>query len=479
MARYDPTDPSDRTCGLTFTQLAAHTPELLGCAGENMSFEGMDVMELAKNTPTPFFLYSGPQLDRNIAAMGAAFKGRHPQTRIFYASKACSNLWFLDRVRRGGIDIEVNSGGELWKAKRAGFTPDQVVFNGNAKSEDEIAAALDPPIEAIVVDSVFELKRVESVAAERCVEARVALRVDLNIESQTHPGLRTSKGAKAGIDVNEAMAAYGLAAQLPNIKVVGMHYHIGSQITDVEPYVAALDRGLALIERIETAHCIRLEHVNIGGGFAIAYYDRTRDEPPTYFEARHTLDDYADAVCAKLQATRPGLRLYLEPGRAIAGDTAVLLTRVEAEKTKFVEDDGGRIAREDWLMVDAGFNTILEHSSYHWYFRAVVANRCTKPPVRPFRLGGPLCDGGDVYVGDPGSVFRFLPTTTGVGDLIAFFDVGAYSLECMSAYNGRDQAGAYMVDESGIRLIAERRTVRDFVRNEHFPSGAEGVDEDV
>jgi diaminopimelate decarboxylase len=133
-----------------------------------------------------------------------------------------------------------------------------------------------------------------------------------------------------------------------------------------------------------------------------------------------------------------------------------------------VEAAHGRITREDWLMVDAGFNTILEHSSYHWYFRAVLANHCSKPPVRPFRLGGPLCDGGDVYTGDPGSDFRYLPTCSKVGDIVAFLDVGAYSLECMSAYNGRDEAAAYMVTEAGLRQIAARRTVQDFVAGENY-----------
>jgi diaminopimelate decarboxylase len=141
---------------------------------------------------------------------------------------------------------------------------------------------------------------------------------------------------------------------------------------------------------------------------------------------------------------------------------------VEAQKTKLVEAGGGRVLREDWVMVDAGFNTVLEHSSYHWYYRAVAANHCGTPPVRPFRIGGPLCDGGDVYAGDPGSEYRYLPTCTKVGDVVAFFDVGAYSLECMSAYNGRDQAAAYMVDEEGVRCIAERRTVEDFVACERF-----------
>src|SRR5674476_1335570 len=363
-------------CSLDFAKLADPMKDVLTCEHGRMRFGGIDVAGMAETTPTPFFLFSATQIDRNIATLRDTFYKHHPKTRVFYASKACSNLWFLDRVRRSGIDIEVNSGGELWKARKAGFQPQQIGFNGNAKTRAEIAAALQPPIEAIIVDSVFELRRVADVAADLGVQARVALRVDLNVTSETHPGLRTSKGAKAGIDVSEALAAFGLAAQLPNIELVGMHYHIGSQITRVEPYLEALDLALALLDRVETAHDIRLEHLNIGGGFANPYY------------------------------------------------------------------------------------------------LGVVSNHCGKPPVRPFRIGGPLCDGGDVYTGDPGFEYRYLPTCTKVGDIIAFFDVGAYSLECMSAYNGRDQAAAYMVTESGLRQIAARRTVEDFVANERFVEDA-------
>ena len=456
---------------VSFAQLADPIGDTLTCAHGRLHFDGVDVPEFAAKTPTPFFLFSAAQLDRNIAALRETFQSRHPQTRIFYASKACSNLWVLDRVRRAGIDIEVNSGGELWKARRAGFTPEQIVFNGVAKTREELTAALQPPLESIVVDSVCELKRVAEVAAGLDVEARVTLRADLNVASETHPSLRTSKGAKAGIDATEALAAFGLAKQLAHIKVVGMHYHIGSQITKLDPYTEALDYALGLLSKIETTHDIRLEHLNIGGGFAIPYYDRHGNEPNTYFEAPHNLDGYSSAICGMIEKNRPGLKLYLEPGRAVVGNSAILVSRIESEKTKFVEDDAGAVAREDWLMIDAGFNTLLEHSSYKWYFLAVAANRCDQSAARPFRIGGPLCDGGDVYTGDPGSNFRHLPKDTTLGNLLAFFDVGAYSLECMSAYNGRDQAAAYMVDEQGVREIAARRTVADFVAGECFPGG--------
>ena len=229
-------------------------------------------------------------------------------------------------------------------------------------------------------------------------------------------------GAKAGIDVNEALGALGLAVELRSIKPVGMHYHIGSQITHVESYVQALDLALLLVKRIEKAHDMTLEHLTIGGGFAIPYHDRIADEPDAYFEAPHSLEGYSWVICERIEKARPDLKLYLEPGRAIAGNTAVLASRIEARKTKIVELGAGRISRQDWLMSDAGFNTILETSSCH-------------------------C----------------LPTSTEVGDVIAFFDVGDYSLECISAGNGRDQAAAYMIDEDGSREIAARRAVADFV----------------
>jgi len=370
-------DPSGYPAG--FPHLAEPTSEMLSCRGDALYIEGVDVVGMAETTPTPFFLFSATQIDRNIAALRDSFRQFHPATRVFYVSKVCSNLWFLDRVRRAGIEIEVNSGGELWKARKAGFEPRQIIFNGVAKTRAEVAAALEGPIEALVVDSVFELRRVADVAADLRKQARVALRVDLNVASETHPGLRTSKGAKAGIDVSEALGAFGLAAQLPNIDLVGMHYHIGSQITRVDPYIEALEAALALLTRIETAHDIRLEHLNIGGGFAIPYYDRTGDEPDTYFEAPHTLEGYAREIGGRVEAARPDLQLYLEPGRAIAGNSAILVSRVEAEKTKLVEATHGRISREDWLMIDTGVFRAKPNSHHQQGVQGQAARHLASP----------------------------------------------------------------------------------------------------
>jgi diaminopimelate decarboxylase len=449
-----------------FDQMAEPTREMLSCKGGHLYVEGVDVAVLADEVPTPFFLFSGAQVARNISSLVAAFKTHHARTRIFYASKACSNLWMLDRVRRAGIDVEVNSGGELKKALRAGFASRQIAFNGVAKSEAEIVAALDPPIEAIVIDSVSELRRVSSVAERLGALARISLRFDLETASDTHPALRTSGGAKAGIDLREAYRAFSLAGCLPNIDLVGVHYHIGSQVTQLAPYAEAVGVALPLLESLERSVGHRMEHLCVGGGFPIPYFDPPFDLGDTYFAAPHGIEDYAEVVCSSLRR-RPDLTLLLEPGRAVIGNAAVLVCRVEAEKSKVpIGRDGGRADR--WLLIDAGFNTLLEHSSYHWYFRALAANLCDQAHERHFRMGGPLCDGGDVYAGEPGSAYRHLPAQTGVGDLITFLDVGAYSLECMSAYNGRDQAAAYLADGSVIHEIMRRRTVEDFMADEHF-----------
>ena len=226
--------------------------------------------------------------------------------------------------------------------------------------------------------------------------------------TSTWPRRRTracapAPGAKAGIDASEAIGAFGLAAQLPAVRLVGMHYHIGSQITHVEPFLEALEErpGAARARGGRRTTSASSTSTSAAGWPSPTTTAATTSPTPTS-RRRTPWRATRRAIAEAFHAARPELQLYLEPGRAIAGNTAVLVTRVEAEKTKLVEAAPGRIQREDWLMVDAGFNTILEHSSYHWYFRAVVANRCSKPPVRPFRLGGPLCDGGDVYTGDPG-----------------------------------------------------------------------------
>jgi diaminopimelate decarboxylase len=443
--------------------------------GDRLHFDGVDVAQLAQQVATPFFLFSARQIAANVDALRTAFTRRHAATEIFYASKACSNMWFLDAVRRRGINIEVNAGGELTKALRAAFTPPQIVFNGVAKTIAEIDLAVDTGVRAIIVDSLFELERVAEVAARRRQRVNVALRIDVDVPTLTHPGLVTAHGGKAGIDRDDAPLAFARAVASGWIDLRGMHMHIGSQITSVEPYVRAVETALDIIDAAEQVHDIEIEHLNAGGGFAIAYRSAAVCQPSDYFCSTLAADDYAEAICAVIERRKPRLTLFLEPGRSIAGTAAVLVTTIENEKTKGARDaDGARVGDERWLTVDAGFNTLLEHTNYRWYYPAVVATRAGQPATTPFRLAGPLCDGGDVFAGDGDSPFRHLPEGTTVGDIVAFIDAGAYSLEMMNPYNARPRAGAYAVVGDDVCQIRVPESFEDMIMHDVPPGAAAG-----
>ncbi len=432
----------------------------------HLVFDGVDVVALARRVPTPFFVFSPRRIGRNISAMVDAFTRRHLDTEIFFASKACSNLWFLDQVRRAGINVEVNSGGELWKARRAGFAPAQIVFNGVAKTRDEIRAAVELGVRALVVDSVYELERIAEVAAAVGRPAPVDLRVDVNVAALTHPGLVTAHGGKSGIDLDDALAAFAFAGAHKALAPRGLHLHIGSQITAVEPYRAAVEKGLDLIEAVEAAG-VRLDHLNAGGGFAVPYRHQAVCEPVDYFCSALTIDDYAAAICGTLERRRPDLKLLLEPGRSIAGNTALLVTTIENAKVKGLRDAAGqRVGDERWLTIDAGFNTLLEHTNYRWYYRTVVASRAAEAADTPFRLAGPLCDGGDVFAGDDETPYRRFPAATAPGDVVVFFDAGAYTLEMMNPYNARPRAAAYAAREGAIEPIRAADTLDDLIASD-------------
>jgi len=449
--------------------MADLTPDI-DVSGGHLVFDGIDLVELARSAGTPFFVFSPRRIRDNVDALVRAFTSRHADTEIFFASKACSNLWFLEQVRRAGIDVEVNSGGELAKAGRAGFAAAQIVFNGVAKSRAEIRAALQAGVRGLTVDSLFELERIADEAAALGVRAPVDLRVDVHVPTLTHPGLVTAHGGKFGIDRDDALTAFAFARDHESLDPRGLHVHVGSQITGLEPYRVAVERALELIDEVEAAG-LRLERLNAGGGFAVPYRDRPACEPVDYFCAPLAIDDYAAAICEPLEARRPDLKLFIEPGRFVAGNTALLVTTIENEKTKGLRDEAGRrVGDERWLTVDAGFNTLLEHTNYHWYYRTIVASRADEPADTPFRLAGPLCDGGDVYVGDDDTPHRGFPADTAPGDVIVFFDAGAYGLEQMHPYNARPRSAAYAVDRGEVSQIRLADTVDDMLAADLVPA---------
>jgi diaminopimelate decarboxylase len=445
---------------------------LLAQRGGHQCFDGVDLVELASGRATPFFVFSERRLRENVRELTRAFRARHAATELYYASKANSNLWVLNVVREAGAGLEVNAGGEIEKALLAGFSGDQLVFNGVAKTRPEIARALGVGVRAIVVDSLFELERVAEVAAEQGVRAPVIIRVDVHVPTLTHPGLETAYGGKPGIDRDQAAEAFILAATHPHLDPLGLHLHIGSQITSVEPYRQAIAAGLDLLEEMEAAAGLTLRVFDAGGGFAVWYRDTPEScQAEDYFCSLLTFDDYAEVIAGLVAERRPDLTVYLEPGRSIPGDAAVLVSRIENEKVKVARGpDGERRGEDRWVTVDAGYNTLLEHTNYHWYYRAAVAGRAGEPADTPFRLAGPLCDGGDVFTGDEDTPYRLFPAGTTVGDLVVFFDVGAYTLEMMMPYNARPRAGACAVTTSGeVVEIRRRETDADLVAHDVAP----------
>lgn len=432
------------------------------CDG-HLCFDGVDLVELASARETPFFVFSERRLRANVDAVIGAFRRLHAPTEVFYASKACSNLWFLRVVRDAGASAEVNAVGELEKAVTAGFEPRQIVFNGVAKTGSEIRRALEVGVRALMVDSLFELRRIGEVAAGLDVIAPVAPRIDVDVPTLTHPGLETAHGGKAGIDRDDAVAAFRRAAQHPNLDPVGLHLHVGSQITSVEPYRQAVTAALGLVAEVEAAADVRLRFLNVGGGFAVQYREApVTCHPSDYFCSHLTASDYADVVAREVAARRPDLELFVEPGRSIAATTAVLVSRIENEKVKGRRDAAGvRRADERWVAVDAGFNTLLEHTNYKWYYRTINASRAGEKADTQFRLAGPLCDGGDVFAGDAGTPYRWFPAATTVDDVVAFLDAGAYTLEMMNPYNARPTAAAFAVTAAGPLVPIRRRDTSD------------------
>jgi len=414
--------------------------------------------------PTPFSLYSQREIATNVSHVRGAFAARHDPAEVFFAGKACSNLWFLEQVRAAGAGAEVNSGGELWKALRAGFEPRQIVFNGVAKSRAEIEQAVTAGIRAIVADSMCELRRIADVARSLGRAAAVAPRIDVNVVGGTHPGLETASGGKAGIDWDESLDAFGLVAGDDRLEPAGLHLHIGSQITTTEPYVRAVEKALDLVDEVERLHGLTLPALDLGGGFAVRYRERPAGGGD-YFFTGLTPDDYAAAICDVVRRRRPALELWMEPGRSIAATTAILVTRVECEKTKQRRAaDGSRLGEDRWLLVDAGYNTFFDPVLYGWYYPLVSVSRPASEADGRFRVAGPLCDGGDVFGGDDGDEYRRLPAATTTGDLLAFYDAGAYVLELMTPYNARPPAGAYAVTTAGdVVQIRAPQTPEDLI----------------
>jgi diaminopimelate decarboxylase len=445
---------------------AWQVPGYLEPRAGHLAVEGFDAVLLAEQHGTPLYVFSEKRIANNIRDLRSAVQSVHPRVKVCYASKANSNMAVLSAVRRAGGDVEVNSGGELFKAKKIGFRPDQIVFNGVSKTDEEVRDAIEYGILAINIDSLYELEQTTRVARAMGQRANVAIRIVPEIITRSHIGLQTGLlSSKFGLSPSQIEEAFKRALQAKDaINLVGAHIHVGSQTPDAQPFALAFAEMWKLLVSLHKKTGHRLSHINIGGGLPVNYLSdtpmadkidhRERQMLRAELDPQQVLRSALEEACVQDEAgLLEGLTIVFEPGRRIVGDTGVLLTRVCNMKHRPETGD-------TWLLTDAGYSLALSMAMYKWYYHLTSASRADDVHATPFKVAGPLCDSGDVYFdlerGARLPNHRLLPAETNVGDLLALLNAGAYTLDQASQYNGRPIPAAVMIAESGEVKLARR-----------------------
>ena len=404
---------------------------------QSLHAEQCDLSELAQRYGTPLYVYSKAALTRHYLAYSNAL-GDHPGM-ICYAVKANSNIAVLGVLAKLGAGFDIVSVGELERVLKAGGDPSRVVFSGVGKTPQEMKRALEVGVHCFNVESEAELHRLSQVASELNLSARVSLRVNPDVDAKTHPYISTGlKENKFGIDITEAPRVYQTAVSLPAIDVVGIDCHIGSQLTELSPFLDALDRVLALVDELST-HGIAIEHLDLGGGLGVTYRD---EQPPA-------VADYIDALKSRLSGRN--LALIFEPGRSIAANAGVLLTRVEYLKPT---------ANKNFAIIDAAMNDNIRPSLYQaWQDIKPVKPR--KGETLLWDLVGPVCETGDFLGKDRSLCLE-------QGDLLALMSSGAYGATMSSNYNSRSRPAEVMVEGKQSHLIRRRETVEELMQGEQL-----------
>ncbi|MBK8146690.1 MAG: diaminopimelate decarboxylase [Acidobacteria bacterium] len=464
--------------------------EFLESKNNALLIDGVSAVDLAERFGTPLFVFSEARIRHNIERLKKARSVIDCELKVCYAAKANSNMGILRVVKESGCDLEVNSGGELWKALEVGFRGDQIIFNGTSKEVWEIEKAIDADIFAIQVDSLFELSLIEETARRLGKRANVSLRLVPEIETKTHSGLQTALlTSKFGMMPDEALSAFREHKSNRHLNLCGIHLHIGSQNADAAPYSEALR---ALFDNMVSIHRetgIRLSHLNLGGGFPVNYLrDGSHSADFAVPEREMFAADFepSDAIASAWKELRAaaadsnaehlldGLTLLLEPGRSVIADTGICLTTVRNQKTRpiaEIQNPKSEIQNENWLLTDAGFNILLSMETYKWYYHIVHASRADDAHDTPYKLAGPLCDGGDVYFDIEGHGrlpdHRLLPAGVRPNDVLALLNCGAYSIAQMFQYNGRFLPAIVLTRSNGeVELIRKRDEFAELVAND-------------
>ena len=399
--------------------------------------EDVAVTDIVAAHGSPCYIYSRATLERHWHAFDKAFGAQ--KHLICYAVKANSNIAVLNVLARLGSGFDIVSLGELDRVLVAGGKPEKIVFSGVGKRRDEIIAALNVGIRCFNVEVSSELDRINQLAGELGVIAPISLRVNPDVDAKTHPYISTGlKENKFGIASELAVAEYVRAAQLPNLKIVGIDCHIGSQLTETRPFLDALDKVLQLVEQLK-AQGIPLEHLDLGGGLGIRYSDEQPPEP----------SEYIAQILARLGET--DFEIFLEPGRAIVGNAGILVTQVEYLKTT---------VDKNFAIVDAAMNDLIRPALYSAWQEIIPVNRNVQAPLKSWDIVGPVCETGD-FLGKNRAL------NLSEGDLLAIRSSGAYGFAMSSNYNSRPRAAEIMVDGKNSHLIRDRETLAELWANEH------------
>ena len=394
--------------------------------------ENLPVKQLAEQFGTPLYIYSKATLERHWHAFDNAF-GEHPHL-VCFAVKSNPNIAILNVMAKLGSGFDIVSQGELERVLAAGGDAGKVVFSGVAKSRQEIARALEVNIRCFNVESEAELLRINQIAGEMGKIAPISLRVNPDVDAHTHPYISTGlKENKFGVSVEQAREVYKLAATLSNIKIVGMDCHIGSQLTELQPFLDAVDRLIVLMEQLNQDG-IYLKHLDLGGGLGVTYTDETPPHPT----------EYAKALWEKLSAFRE-LEIIVEPGRAITANAGILVTKVEYLKSN---------ESRNFAIVDAGMNDMIRPALYQAYMNILEIDRTLARKEKIYDVVGPICETSD-FLGKQRKL------AIAEGDYLAQRSAGAYGASMSSNYNSRPRTAEVMVDGDKAYLIRRREALNE------------------
>ena len=399
---------------------------------EQLYVEDLPVKQLAEEFGTPLYIYSRATLERHWHAFDSAL-GDHPHL-ICYAVKANSNIGILNVMAKLGSGFDIVSQGELERVLAAGGEASKVVFSGVAKSRAEIMRALEVGIRCFNVESIAELHRINQIAGEMGKVAPISLRVNPDVDAHTHPYISTGlKENKFGVSVDEAREVYKLAATLPHVKITGMDCHIGSQLTELQPFLDATDRLIRLMEQLKE-DSITLKHLDLGGGLGVTYTDETPPHP----------SDYATALLNKLKDYED-LEIILEPGRAIAANAGILVAKVQYLKSN---------ESRNFAITDTGMNDMIRPALYEAYMNIIEIDRTLEREKAIYDVVGPVCETSD-FLGKQREL------AIAEGDYIAQRSAGAYGASMSSNYNSRPRTAEVLVDGDKAHLIRRRESLSE------------------